>query len=204
MITSKAPSDFVLGVDLDGVVADFILGLRPIAAEWLGKPIDALPLEVSYGFPEWNLNECGGYEALHRYAVKERNLFRELPPLPDAAKTLRKLASLGLRIRIITHRLYIEWFHRQAIFQTVDWLEQHDIPYWDICFMKQKSAVGANLYLEDNAENVNDLRTHGCEVIVVANSTNRQVLGPRATSWLEIEHLVRTRFEAWLDPSSGT
>jgi len=27
---------FVLGVDLDGVVADFIGGLRPIAAEWLG------------------------------------------------------------------------------------------------------------------------------------------------------------------------
>ena len=26
---------FVLGVDLDGVCADFIGGLRPIAAEWL-------------------------------------------------------------------------------------------------------------------------------------------------------------------------
>ena len=27
---------FVLGVDLDGVVADFAQGLKPIAAEWLG------------------------------------------------------------------------------------------------------------------------------------------------------------------------
>ena len=27
---------FVFGVDLDGVVADFYGGLRPIAAEWLG------------------------------------------------------------------------------------------------------------------------------------------------------------------------
>lgn len=27
---------FILGVDLDGVCADFYVGIRPIAAEWLG------------------------------------------------------------------------------------------------------------------------------------------------------------------------
>ena len=30
--------NFVFGVDLDGVVANFIEGLRPIAAEWLELP----------------------------------------------------------------------------------------------------------------------------------------------------------------------
>ena len=43
---------FVLGVDLDGTVADFYGGLRPIAAEWLGKQVETLPREVSYGLPE--------------------------------------------------------------------------------------------------------------------------------------------------------
>ena len=33
---------FVLGVDLDGVVADFYTGLRVIAAEWLDVPIETL------------------------------------------------------------------------------------------------------------------------------------------------------------------
>jgi 5'(3')-deoxyribonucleotidase len=193
----KDPSSFVLGVDLDGVVADFISGLRPIAAEWLGRRVEDLTPEVTFNFPEWNLEPFGGYDALHRFAVKERDLFRNLPPVPEAPATLRKLAALGLRIRIITHRLYIEWFHRQAILQTVDWLETHGIPYWDICFMQQKSAVGADVYLEDNPANVADLRSRGCDVIVVGNSTNRHVSGPRAETWKEIEYQVRARFDAW-------
>ena len=136
---------FVLGVDLDGVVADFTAGLRPIAAEWLGIEVSQLPSDISYGFPEWCLDEFGGYESLHRYAVKERHLFERLPPLAGAPAVLRKLSARGVRIRIITHRLYIPWFHKQAILQTTEWLERHAIPYWDICFMRDKSAVGADL-----------------------------------------------------------
>ena len=50
---------FVLGVDLDGVVADFEAGLRPVAAEWLGVEPEDLARELSYGFPEWNLDQIG-------------------------------------------------------------------------------------------------------------------------------------------------
>jgi hypothetical protein len=51
---------FVLGVDLDGVVADFYRGLRPIAAEWLGVNVSQLTEDVSYGLPQWNLSSMGG------------------------------------------------------------------------------------------------------------------------------------------------
>jgi len=68
----KDPSSFVLGVDLDGVVADFIAGLRPIAAEWLGKPVDSLSPEVTFGFPEWNLDPFGGYDAAQVYGKGTR------------------------------------------------------------------------------------------------------------------------------------
>src|SRR4051812_15511779 len=107
-------ASFVFGVDLDGVVADFYSGFREVAAEWLGVPEPTLPQEVSYGFPEWKLDHAGGYEALHRFAVVHRNLFRELKPMDNAPATLRRLSSLGIRIRIITHRLYIKHFHQQA------------------------------------------------------------------------------------------
>ena len=60
---------FVLGVDLDGVCADFYRGLRPIAAEWLGVDAATLPERVSWGLPEWGIDKApGGYEALHRFA----------------------------------------------------------------------------------------------------------------------------------------
>ncbi len=192
---ARAP--FVLGVDLDGVVADFVRGLRPVAAEWLGVDVARLPGDVSYGFPEWGLDACGGYEALHRFAVKHRDLFRRLPPIAGAPAALRRISSRGdVRIRIITHRLYIPWFHQEAVQQTVEWLEHHGIPYWDLCFMRDKGAVGADLYLEDSPDNIQALRRAGHPTVVVSNSTNRHLPGPRAESWAEIETLVSARIEA--------
>lgn len=189
--------EFVLGVDLDGVVADFYGGLRPIAAEWLGVTVEALTTNVSYGLPEWNLAQAGGYEPLHRFAVTQRELFRCLSPFPGAPAVLRRLSAQGIRIRIITHRLFIKYFHEQALSQTTQWLEHHGVPYWDLCFMKDKVAVGADLYLEDQPENVQSLRSTGNEVICVANSTNGTVGPPRATSWIEVERLVIKAHKRW-------
>ncbi len=151
-------NEIVLGVDLDGVVADFIQGLKPIAAEWLGVPAATLTDEVSYGFREWKI---GDYDDLHRFALKERALFACLPLIEGAAPALRRISSHGIRIRIITHRLYIQWFHRQAIVQTVEWLEKHGIPYWDLCFMAAKSSVDADVYVEDSPTNIQALRDIG-------------------------------------------
>ena len=188
---------FVFGVDLDGVVADFVEGLRPIAAEWLGVPLEQLTKEISYGFPEWKLDTSGGYEALHRFAVKQRNLFRILPEIPGAAAALRRFSTLDVRIRIITHRLYIEWFHKEAVQQTIEWLEEHGVPYWDLCFMRDKAAVGADPYIEDSPPNIRALRADGHPIIVFVNSTNRDLLEPRAESWQEVETIVRQQLNRW-------
>lgn len=190
-------AQFVFGVDLDGVVADFAEGLRPVAAEWLGVSPNDLTKEISYGFREWKLEASGGYDALHRFAVKQRNLFRSLPQIPGAAASLRRLSKLDIRIRIITHRLYIEWFHKEAVQQTIEWLEDHGIPYWDLCFMRDKAAVGADLYIEDSPTNIRALRAEGHPTIVFVNSTNRDLPDPRAESWREVEELVRTEFGRW-------
>lgn len=181
---------FILGVDLDGVVADFIAGLKPIAAEWLGVREEDLPDDVSYGLDEWKLVD---YCALHRFAVTRRDLFRRLSPLPGAPAALRRLAQRGLHIRIITHRLFIDHFHEQAVSQTVGWLEAHGIPYRDLCFMKDKAAVGADLYLEDSPENIRALRGAGCEVFIMENSTNRHLNGIKAKNWAEMEELIATK-----------
>ncbi len=188
---------FVLGVDLDGVCADFYGGLRVVAAEWLGVPIVQLTKEVSYGLPEWPLNAAGGYEALHRFAVTQRELFRKLEPLEGAPVVLRRLSVRDIRIRIITHRLFIKYFHQEAVRQTIEWLDHYDIPYWDLCFMREKAAVGADLYIEDSPKNVEKLRADDHPTIVFTNSTIRALLGPRANSWTEVEALVVERMEQW-------
>jgi len=188
-----ASDRFVLGVDLDGVCADFFGGLREIAAEWLEVPLDSLTPDVSYGLHEWNLEPVGGYAALHRFAVTQRDLFAQLRPIHGASVVLRRLSNRDVRIRIITHRLFIKYFHEPAIRQTIEWLDRFDIPYWDLCFMKEKAAVGADLYIEDSPLNVERLRAGGNDTIVFTNSTNREVGPPRADSWDEIEELVMER-----------
>jgi len=183
-------SRFVLGVDLDGVVADFYGGLRAIAAEWLGVSADSLTTEISYGLSEWNLGVAGGYEDLHRFAVTQRDLFRGLRPIEGAPAVLRRLSARDVRIRIITHRLFIKHAHQLVVRQTTEWLDHHGIPYWDLCFLRDKAEVGADLYVEDAPKNIVELRADGHPTIVFTNSTNRSVEPPRANSWQELEQMV--------------
>ena len=196
-------SSFILGVDLDGVVGDFYGAMRIIAAEWLNKDLETLTREVSYGLDEWGIAEYGGYERLHRFAVTQRNLFRDMKPLEDAPSALRKISSRGIRIRIITHRLFIKHSHKTTITQTVDWLDNWDIPYWDICFMNDKGAVGAHVYIDDAPSNVKRLREQGCYTIVFTNSTNRELPGPRVNTWKEAERLIMEAREEWKTGTIG-
>jgi 5'(3')-deoxyribonucleotidase len=193
-----AQDAFVLGVDLDGTVVDFYGGLRPIAAEWLGVDVRTLPADVTWDMPEWGLTEApGGYADLHKFAVTQRELFRVLKPLPGAPMALRRLSKADVRIRIITHRLLVKDFHQVAVQQTVEWLDAHGIPYSDLCFMSDKGAVGADLYLEDAPGHVERLRADGHAVIVLSNSTNRHLPGPRADNWDQAYAQVLAHVDRW-------
>jgi len=195
--------EFILGVDLDGVVGDFYGAMRIIAAQWLGRPVESLTTEVTYGLDEWGIDEYGGYEMLHRFSVIQRNLFRDMKPIEDAPSTLRKLSRRGIRIRIITHRLFLKYSHKATINQTVEWLDYWDIPYWDLCFMNDKGAVGANVYIDDTPSNVLRLRELGCNTIVFSNSTNRHIEGPRVSNWTEAESLIMEAREEWKTGTVG-
>jgi 5'(3')-deoxyribonucleotidase len=192
------PSDtgqIVLGIDLDGVCADFYSRMREIAAEWFERDIDSLSTEVSYGLEEWGVREgTDDYQSLHRFAVTQRNLFETTPMIPGARSVLRKLSNEGYRIRIITHRLYIHFFHETSVRQTIQWLDNNGIPYWDLCFMKEKDQVGADVYVEDAPVNLKRLRERGHYAICFANSTNRDVSEPRASNWDEVYALIKQKY----------
>jgi len=196
----------IIGVDLDGVCSDFYGRMREIAAEWLECPIEDLPTDVSYGLPEWGIKGEEQYQSLHRFAVTQRNLFKTSPMIPGARKYLRLLSDEGARIRIITHRLFIHYFHNAAVSQTIDWLDENGIPYWDLCFMKAKEQVGADIYVEDAPSNVEKLRASGLFTVCFANSTNKLISAPRANSWDETYSLIHehVRVPSSTPPSNRT
>ena len=81
---------FVFGVDLDGVCADYTRGFRDFCAERLGVAHEALPLERSWDFREWGLDQAK-FEELHKAAITEGRLLASLEPIPGAAEALSKL-----------------------------------------------------------------------------------------------------------------
>ena len=184
-----AAADFILGVDLDGVCGDYTGALRDVAIARTGADPATLPLERSWDFTEWGLTE-EQFAELHQAAVVEHRIFRSMPVIEGAAETLWRLSDAGIWIRIITHRLYLNWGHATAVADTVDWLDQVGIPYRDLCFLGAKPQVEADCYVEDAPHNVAALRETGAQVIVFDQPYNRHVAGPRAADWAEVENLV--------------
>ncbi len=188
-MAARAPDTFILGVDLDGVVADHTLRFRDIYAEISGIDPETLTLERSWNFSEWGLDN-DRYTELHRVAVMEHDMFRTMPPIEGAAEALWRLSDAGVWIRIITHRLYVHWGHEKAVADTAAWLDLNRIPYRDLCFLGAKPQAEADAYIDDAPHNVEELRSYGNTVIVFDQPYNRELGGLRARSWTEVEALV--------------
>lgn len=198
MAKKSTEFNYIFGVDLDGVCADFYQNIRPLAAEWLGVDEKSLVHEVSYGLKEWGIDKApGGYLDFHKWAVTQKDLFSNLQPMQGCPQALRRISKEMIRIRIITHRLFVKYFHRQAIQQTIDWLERHGIPYWDLCFMQEKAHVGADIYIDDAEKNIVSLKRHNCKVITFSNSTNTHMkVDLRAKNWHEVEAIIMQDFKS--------
>jgi 5'-nucleotidase len=181
---------FVLGVDLDGVCGDYTAAFRAVVAAERGIDPADLPDDRGWDFAEWGVAELGGFEHVHRTAVLEHRMFRDMPVVPGAAEALWRLSDAGVWIRIITHRLYVNWGHAVAVADTVEWLDRHAIPYRDICFLGRKPEVEADCYVDDSPDNIEALREAGNQVIVFDQPYNAHVEGPRASTWNDVEQLV--------------
>lgn len=180
---------FILGVDLDGVCADHTAAFRRVVAQERGVDPASLPAQTSWNFHEWGLDDATFLD-LHRKAVLEHRMFATMPVVDGAAECLWRLSDAGVWIRIVTHRLYANWGHATAVADTVEWLDGAGIPYRDLCFLGQKPQVDAHVYIDDAPHNVEALRAEGNAVIVFDQPYNREVEGPRATSWHEVEDIV--------------
>lgn len=184
-----SPAQFVLGVDLDGVVADHTRRFREIVAEQRGIDPESLSMDRSWDFAEWGF-EAGEYDRMHRIAVTEYDMISTMEVIEGAADALWRLSDAGVWIRIITHRLYVNWAHHRAVGDTAAWLDRNRIPYRDLCFLGAKPEVQADAYIDDAAHNIVALRDAGNTVIVFDQPYNRHLDGPRAHDWIEVETLV--------------
>ncbi len=191
-----ATGELVLGVDLDGVCGDYEGAFRDAVARQLDRDPSDLPAQtVMDAYSQWGLT-FEQFEEAHRRAVLEDRIFRTMEPLPGVSDALWELSDLGVWIRIITHRLIFNWAHETSAADTAAWLDEHRIPYRDLCFIGDKPNVGADLYVDDSPVNIVALREAGKLAIVFDHPYNRDLPGPRASSWAEVVEQVRTVLDA--------
>jgi 5'(3')-deoxyribonucleotidase len=182
-------NEFVLGVDLDGVCADYTAAFRDLVADDRDVDPSTLDTEVSWDFAEWGLDR-DEFLRLHRHGVIERRMFRDMGAIAGASDALWRLSDAGVWIRIITHRLVTNWGHATIVSDTVEWLDAQRIPYRDLCFLGAKPEIQADAYIEDAPHNVEGLRATGNTVVVFDQPYNRSLAGPRASTWEEAESLI--------------
>lgn len=189
---------FIFGVDLDGVCANYTAALRPFVAQRFNVNPETLTDDISWNFVEWGMTSREQYLDIHAEAVVKRRIFATMPTIEGAAETLWRLSDAGVWIRIITHRLQVKGGHANAVSDTCTWLDAHNIPYRDLCFLGAKPQVEADVYIDDSPDNVNALRESGNDVIVFDQPYNREISGPRAHSWQEVETYVLDRMESFV------
>lgn len=181
-----AESSLVLGVDLDGVCADYEEALRLSVANQLGcEPSSLPPQSIMDAYSEWGL-DFEGFAHAHRHAVTHDRIFRTMAPMPGVAEALWQLSDSGVWIRIITHRLLFNGIHEVSAADTAWWLDHHGLPYRDLCFIGDKPGVGADLYIDDSPRVIEALQASDRRVIIFDHPYNRHLNGPRVERWSEV------------------
>ncbi len=139
-----------LGIDLDGVVADFLSGwmerynedfgadLKPEMVTGWNAFVPLTHFETSAEFWAWARGGEGP------------GIFRYLPTYPGAIETLRHL-SRNHRIVIITTK------PRWANAETFAWIADNEIPTREVHITGRKWEVECDVYLDDGPHNLDAL-----------------------------------------------
>ena len=150
-----------VGVDLDGVVADFTGGWTRLYNAQFGASIT--PDQVTAWDAPEQLTHFGSMTGFWRWARTAadhgRSLFADLKPYPGAVAGLRSLLDLA-HVAIVTTKP--TW----AIPDTLDWLARLRLPLREVHITSDKPAVPCAVYLEDSPAQLAALRRRRPESLV--------------------------------------
>lgn len=173
-----------LGIDMDGVLADFDRGWVERYNADFGTNLhpkhndhwDALVTLTGMTYDEWWAWARGKHE----------DLFLGLDPLPGAIDGVKRLKSRGHDICIVTAK------PRWAAGHPSSWLIEHDIPYDEIHVTSKKAYVICDVYVDDAIHNVVDLMENTTGKVIqyaaypYVNGGERVPGATYATSWQDV------------------
>ena len=181
---------FLIGVDVDGVVADLVGGLLDIIHQRSGQRI--LPEQIT-GF-EFQKSMDEQLWLLAQEILIEPGFAKSLKPYPHAVDGITQLRNLG-RVVFVTSPFVKNptWAYERGC-----WLRHHTDADWkDIVHIDDKSVFGGDVLIDDAPHQLKAWVNTGRPAIRVVRPWNNNADGIAANSWDEIvartrEVLVRT------------
>ncbi len=176
-----------IGVDLDGVVANFTEGwtsqykkdfgkkiLDSEITDWgLAKPLTHFDKEIDF----WNWAKD----------INGSSIFRHLKTYKNSVETLRELAFAGYEIIILSSK---PWW---AVHDTLMWIGENKIPSKEIHFIEDKWNVECDVYIDDAPHQLESFVKHAPEKLILrfVREYNRPVQGTLDLhNWLELTSLL--------------
>ena len=174
-----------VGLDMDGVLADFNTGWMERYNREFGTRLEASMVRQWHGLER--LTHFGSMAEFWTWARGEgRSPFRHAPALPGAVEAARRI---GRRHRLVIVSSKFEW----AIPDSLAWLAEHGIPAREVHFLWDKSLARCDVYLDDAPHQLAHLAAALPEAVVcrMVHAWNAPLAGVHDIHrWSEFEALV--------------
>ena len=169
----------VIGVDIDGVLADYPNCFYTFIRETLGK----------------EYTECTTEEYVKtKHEYRSSGYKKNLPLIEGAIEGMKKLKQAGYTIVLLTARPYHKYPRMFA--DTIDWLTNNNIPYDALLWNENKEEAilkefpNMRFFIEDNLENATKISSKGKTVYLLNSKTKIEKLIPHIIAIHNWEELI--------------
>ena len=175
--TIKKGDDKVVGVDIDGVLADYPRSFVDFINKELGTNY-TMDMVDSY-----DIYECLGIST--ELGVKLKDRYRQtgqkrfIPVCEGAKEMLTWLREQGYKIMLLTARPYQEY--KRVFADTLEWLDKNELPYDSIIFdekkeerlIKEFGKDRIEFFIDDVVSNANNISRLGVPCYLVTRPYNK-------------------------------
>jgi 5'(3')-deoxyribonucleotidase len=162
----------IIGVDLDGVIADIVTQLVRFSRTEYGLDLSPSTFESE------NIETCTPINAEQlRRLFCDPKFFRTMRAIPGARTSLARLVDAGFTVHIVTDRFWYPGIHDDTRY----WISRRAIPATSVVFANksEKQTIARDLefrwFIEDQRSNAN-LLSNVCRVLLLDRPYNQGML----------------------------